>query len=167
VGTSIPTSVHSRGFPGWAAPLAAVIAACAILSLIGWNAVRLAKGQVSLSDLACVGDPTDPCNWSTYRVENNTGGPVVLRECMHHCGRGDRRLDPVAVRAGETTSDDSVIALVGDRAWWEMRSSSNQLLGCLVLDGHRHKHDGDLVLVSSVRPCSASAPSSPTQARTR
>jgi hypothetical protein len=86
VGTSIPTSVHPRGFPGWAALFAAAIAAGAILSLIGRNAVRLAKGQVSLADLACVGDPTDPCNWSTYRVENNTGGPVVLRECMHHCG---------------------------------------------------------------------------------
>jgi hypothetical protein len=135
------------------------------LSLIGWNAVRLAKGEVSLSDLACIGDPTDPCNWSSYRVANNTGGAVVLRECMHHCGKGDRRLDPVAVKAGGTTSDDAVTALVGDRAWWEMRSSSNQLLGCLVLDGHRHKHDGDLVLVSSVRPCRANAPSSPTQAR--
>jgi hypothetical protein len=146
--------------------LVGTIAACSVCSLISWNAVRLAEGQVSLSDLACVGDPTDPCNWSSYRVENDTGGPVVLRECMHHCGEGDRRLDPVSLRAGGTTSDDAVTALVGDRAWWEMRSSSNQSLGCLVLDGHRHKRDGDLVLVSSVRPCRASAPSSPAQART-
>jgi hypothetical protein len=157
--------VRPRGFPGWVALFAGTIAAGSVLSLIGWNAVRLAKGQVSLSDLACVGDPTDPCNWSSYRVENNASGPVVLRECMHHCGRGDRRLDPVAVRTGETTSGDAVTALVGDRAWWEVRLSSNQLLGCLVLDGHRSKHDGDLVLVSSVRPCRVNAPSSPTQAR--
>ena len=160
---SIPASVRPRSFSGWAALFAGTVAACAVLSLIGWNAVRLAKGQVSLSDLACVGDPTDPCNWSSFRVENDTGRPVILRECMHHCGGGDRRLDPVAVRTGEMTSDDAVTALVGDRAWWEVRSSSNQLLGCLVLDGHRHKHDGNLVLISAVQPCRTNAPSSPTR----
>jgi hypothetical protein len=166
VGKSTPASVRPLGFPRWVAPFAGAIAASAVLSLIGWNAVRLAKGEVSPSDLACVGDPTDSCNWSSYRVENNAGGPVVLRECMHHCGKSDRRLDPVAVRAGRTTLDDAVTALVGDRAWWEMRSNSNQLLGCLVLDGHRHKHDGDLVLVSSVGLCRADALSSPTRVRT-
>ena len=109
--------------------------------------MRLAEGQVSLSDLTCVDDPTDPCNWSSYRVKNDSAVPVVLRECMHHCGSGHRRLDPVLVKIDETTSGDAVTALVGDRAWWEVRSSSNRLLGCLVLDGHRHKHDADLVVV--------------------
>jgi hypothetical protein len=166
VGKTTRASVRPRGFPGRVAVFAGAIAASVIVSLIGWNAVRLAEGEVSLTELACVGDPTDPCNWSSYRVENNTGGAVVLRECMHQCGKGDRRLDPVAVRAGGITSDDAVTALVGDRAWWEMRSNSNQLLGCLVLDGHRHKHDGDLVLVSSVGLCRADALSSPTRVRT-
>ena len=161
--TSIPASLRPRGFSGWVALFAGTVAVCTVLSLIGWNAVRLVKGQVSVSDLACVGDPTDPCNWSSYRVENDTGGPVILRECMHHCGTGDRRLDPVAVRTGGTTSGDAVTALVRGRAWWEGRSSSNSFLGCLVLDGHGRKHDGDLVLVSYVRPCRANAPSSPTR----
>jgi hypothetical protein len=164
VGTSIPTYVHPRGFPGWAALFAAAIAACAILSLIGWNAMRLAKGQVSLSDLACVGDPTDPCNWSSYRVKNDSAVPVVLRECMHHCGSGDRPLDPVLVKIDETTLGDAVTAQVAGRAWWEVRASSNRLLGCLVLDGHRHKHDGALVVVSSVQPCRMNSPTTPARA---
>jgi hypothetical protein len=164
VRTSIPASVRPRGFPGRVALFAGTFAACAVLSLIGWNAVRLAKGQVSLSDLACLGDPTDPCNWSSYRVKNDSAVPVVLRECMHHCGSGDRRLDPVLVKIDETTSGDAVTALVADRAWWEVRSSSNRLLGCLVLDGHRHKHDGDLVVVSSVQPCRVNSPTTPARA---
>src|SRR5438046_2106321 len=101
VRVSIPVSVHPRGFRGWAAFLTGSVAVCAVLSLIGWNAVRLAEGQVSVSELACVGDPTDPCNWSGYRVENDTALPVVLRECMHHCGSGDRRLDPMFVKSDE------------------------------------------------------------------
>jgi hypothetical protein len=161
---SIPASVHPRGGWGWAALCAGTFAASAVLSLVGWNAVRLASGQVSLSDLACVGDPTDPCNWSSYRVQNDTDAPVVLRECMQSCARGDRRLDPVSVKTGEVTSGHAVTALVGGRAWWEVRSSSNHLLGCLVLDGHRHKQDGDLVRVSFVQPCRANAPMTPTRA---
>jgi hypothetical protein len=149
---SIPASVHPRGGWGWAALCAGTFAASAVLSLVGWNAVRLASGQVSLSDLACVGDPTDPCNWSSYRVQNDTGAPVVLRECMQSCARGDRRLDPVSVKTGEVTSGHAVTAMVGGRARWEVRSTSNHVLGCLVLYGHRHKQDGDLVRVSFVQP---------------
>jgi len=134
----------------------------AILTLVAWNAARLARGEVSFSELACV-DPTDSCNYSTYRVLNDTTGPVLLRECMHHCGRGDRRLDPIVVESGRTTSGAAVPALVGSRNWWEVESLSHSRLGCLVLDGHRHKRDGDLVDVSAVGPCSANAARTPVQ----
>ena len=154
-------SLWCRGFGGRLALLGGILVACAIGALIGWNAVRLAKGQVSLSELACV-DPTDPCNWSTYRVENDMAEPVVLRECLHHCGSGDRRLDPVFVGIGRT-SRDVLTASIGSRAWWEVRSTSHRLLGCLVLDGHQHKQDGAVVVVSSAEPCSADAASTPTR----
>lgn len=152
-----------RGLGRWVGLLGGLVVACAILALIGWNVVRLAEGQVSVSELACI-DVTDPCNYSSYSVKNDAALPVVLRECMHHCGRGDRRLDPVSIDVARTTSNDAVTALVGSRAWWEVRSSSNHLLGCLVLDGHQHKHDGDVVVVSSVQPCRAHASSTPARA---
>ena len=134
-----------------------------MLALVGWNALRLAEGRVSVSELACV-DPTDPCNYSTYRVENDTGAPVVLRECMHHCGSGDQRLDPVSIDVGRTTAGDAVTALVSSRDWWEVRTSSHRLIECLVLEGHRHKHDGDAVVASSAEPCRAHALSTPARA---
>ena len=146
----------------WIGLVGAAVLACAIASLIAWNAVRVAKGDVTISELTCL-DPTDACNWSAYRVRNDTGVPVVLRECMHHCGSGDRRLDPIDIAPGHMSPNDvrHVSALVGDRAWWEVRTQSGRLLGCLVLDGHRHKRDGDRVVVSAAAPCHADAPTTP------
>jgi hypothetical protein len=149
-----------RGFGEWFGFLGGIVVGCAVLALIGWNAIRLADGRVTVSELACI-DPTDPCNWSSYRVENDTAVQVVLRRCMQHCGNGDRRLDPIVIESGRTTSTEAVTALVGSRAWWEVWSSSQGWVGCLVLDGHHHKRDGDVVLVSYVQPCRAGAVSTP------
>jgi hypothetical protein len=157
---SLAGSFRRRGIAGKVGLVVAICVGCAILTLVAWNAVRLARGQVSFSELACV-DPTDPCNYSTYRVHNDTTGPVVLRECMHHCGRGDRLLDPIVVESGRTTSEAAVTALVGSRNWWEVESVSDRRLGCLVLDGHGHKRDGDLVDVSAIGPCSTNAARTP------
>jgi hypothetical protein len=162
----IRESVQRHGPRGLAGRLVGAVLACAILTLIAWNGVRLATGQVTASELACI-DPTDPCNYSTYRVLNDTGTPVVLRECIHHCGAGDRRLDPVPVRNGTTTSGDAVTALVGSSAWWEVLSRSNRSLGCLVLDGHKHKRDGDLVRVSALGRCAPDAAPTPARAAPR
>jgi hypothetical protein len=167
--------VRRRGIkrPSWIAPVEGVgdwvglsvgfVVVCAIIALVTWNVVRLSEGKVTLDDLACI-DPTDSCNFSKYRVQNDTTRPVVLRECSHHCGEGDRRLDPIDVAAGGLTPDDEfsgVTALVGKRAWWEVRTRTGQLLGCLVLDGHPHKRDGDLVAISAARPCGTHAAATP------
>lgn len=130
----------------------------ALVTLIVWNVVRLADGKVTVSDLACV-DPTDSCNWSNYRVINDTDTPVVLRECLHQCGNGDRRLEPILVAPNATTSDDGnqVTASVGGRNWWAVQTVSGHQIGCLVLDGHSSKRDGDLVLVSSARRCGSAS----------
>jgi hypothetical protein len=68
---------------------------------------------------------------------------------------GERRGDPVLVDAGQTTANDEVRALIKERKWWQVETRLGQRIGCLVLDGHLHKHDGDIVLVSSARPCSS------------
>jgi hypothetical protein len=145
----------------WLAVLFGVVVACALLALVSWNVWRLAEGKVTWSELTCV-DPTDACNWSSYRVVNDSRAPVVLRACSHHCGDGDRRLDPVYVEPGAVTPDDvyrGVKATVGSRDWWEVQTPSAVTLGCLVLDGHAHKRDGDLVQVSSAGSCGPQSPS--------
>jgi hypothetical protein len=149
----------------WLGLLGGALVLAALVALIAWNVVRLADGKVTVSDLACV-DPTDPCNWSSYRVINDTDTPVVLRECLHQCGNGDRRLEPILVASKATTPNNGhqVTANVGGRSWWAVKTVSGQQIGCLVLDGHSSKRDGYLVLVSSARRCgSASVPTTPYQ----
>ncbi len=155
MGPRRPSWFEPVGGPGeWVGFLGGVLVVAAVLALLGWNVVRLAEGKVSASELACV-DPTDPCNWSTYRVLNDTAAPVSLRECDDRCQRVDRRLEAVVVPSGAITDGEQVRAVVGSREWWEVRSLSGRLLGCMVLDGHPDKHDGDLVRVSSRAPCSS------------
>ena len=69
----IRESVQRHGLRGLTGGLVAAVLACAVLALIAWNVVRLATGQVAPSELACI-DPTDPCNYSTYRVLNDKIG---------------------------------------------------------------------------------------------
>lgn len=113
-------------------------------------------GPRSLRQAGCL-DPTDSCNWSVIIVRNDTPRSVALRGCLHHCGQGDSRLDPVVVASHGSspyTQFGSVTALTGDLAWWEVRDySSGKPMGCLTLDGHPDKADGDIVAVSQARPC--------------
>jgi hypothetical protein len=136
----------------WVGLLGGIAVAAAVLAVIGWNVARLTEGKTTVEALACV-DPTDPCNWSSYRVANDSNAPVVLRECVHRCESGDRKLDPILVAPGTMSSSDQVRATVGARNWWEVQTVSGHQIGCLVLDGHSSKHDGDTVRVSSARRC--------------
>jgi hypothetical protein len=89
-------------------------------------------------------------------VANDSGHEVSLRECLHHCGEGDQRLDPVAVAAGERSPAKqygSVTALTGTRNWIAVESPTGRTLGCLIVDGHPDKRDGDLVRVSQMAAC--------------
>jgi hypothetical protein len=115
-------------------PLGGIVVALVFLALVGWNVVRLAEGETTVEALACV-DPTDPCNWSSYRVANDSNAPVVLRECEHRCESGDRRLDPILVAPGTLSSSDRVRAAVGARDWWEAQTvSGHQLVASSSMD---------------------------------
>jgi hypothetical protein len=155
MGLKRPSWFHPVRGPGeWVAFLAGIALIPAFLALVAWNVVRLADGQETFSELVCV-DPTDPCNWSSYRVLNDTGAAIVLRECDDRCQHVDRRLEAIVVPPGATTVGEEVRATVESRNWWEVRTQSGRLLGCLVLDGHAHKRDGDVVRASSLAPCSS------------
>jgi hypothetical protein len=144
-----------HGFGDWVGFLLGILVGAVVLAVIGWGAVRLAQGEITFSEPTCI-DFTDPCNWSSYRVFNDTGKLIVLRECDDRCQPGDGRSDPIIVGAGAITRDDvyEVRASVKERDWWAVESRTGRQIGCLVLDGHPHKHDGDVVLASAVQPCS-------------
>jgi hypothetical protein len=85
---------------------------------------------------------------------------VSLRGCIHHCDKGDQRLDPVVVAAGgrsPATQYGGVSALTGTRSWVAVESVLGKTLGCLVVDGHPDKSDGDLVRVTEMEPCGDSS----------
>jgi hypothetical protein len=125
--------------------------------VVSWPHVHLSVSGVGhgVNQFFCGLDPTDPCNWSLVVVRNDTTAPVVLRECMHHCGNGDQLLDPIDVAPGATSPRDQyagVPALTYERTWVAV-SSRGRRVGCLVLDGHHTKRDGDVVRVSEAGPC--------------
>jgi hypothetical protein len=114
-----------------------------------------ACGPHSVRQATCF-DPTDDCNYSVVVVENDSERPVTLRECVHHCGKGGQRLDPVVVAAGGRSPAKQyggISALTGERNWVAVESTRGKTLGCLVVDGHADKRDGDLVRVSQMGPC--------------
>jgi hypothetical protein len=130
----------------------AVLAGIILIGLLGHRAVQA----------TCGFDPTDDCNWSVIVVRNDAKSPVELRACVHHCGQGDRRLDPVEVEVDEASPAQQyggVYANTGGLNWSEVTDrATGRRLGCLVLRGHSNKTDGDVVLVSQARPCSVKQP---------
>ena len=106
--------------------------------------------------LACGFDPTDSCNWSVAVVENDTQRTIRLLPCGHHCGSGDQFLDPITVQRGRRSPASQyggLEVLTGDVSWIAVDTASGQRLGCLVIDGHARKRDGDLFSVSQMERC--------------
>ena len=116
---------------------------------------------------------SDTCLWSVYRVRNDTASPVVLRECAHRCGPRDLRFPgriDVAPAQLTAKSVDEVVATVPvpffhvhDRHWWEVRSQTGSLIGCLILASRPQGRTGEsvTVVVSSAGPCGVDAPATP------
>jgi hypothetical protein len=51
-----------------------------------------------------------------------------------------------------------VYALTGVKNWYAVEDAAGKTLGCLVIDGHPDKEDGDVVLVSEKRQCTPEQP---------
>jgi hypothetical protein len=128
-----------RDWIGYLARIAAGLAVFASIAAIGQY---MDRHDITVSEAICGFDASDPCNYSSYRVRNDIGAPVVLNVDEGY----PIRLDP-----GATTDEPS--AVVRERETWEVRTPSGSLLGCLVLSGHRHKRDGDRLSVSGAGSC--------------
>src|SRR5262249_43345440 len=105
--------------------------AAAILGMAGLFAFTVASGRMSLGDALC--SPGDPCRFTTYRVRNDTGRPVLVSECAHHCGPGDEILRSNGTSIAAGGAGGTVSTHVYDREWWEVSTKAGRQLGCLVL----------------------------------
>jgi len=131
----------------------------ALIGAVGFRLTSASHVARALDQVTCGLDPTDPCNWSLVVVKNDTHAAVLLEPCEHHGGEGDHCGPPIAVPRGARSTRDQyegVQALTGTRTWVAIVQSGRRL-GCLVLDGHSTKRDGDLVLASEARGCGNSA----------
>jgi hypothetical protein len=160
--------------PEWFQPLDSVSEWLGFLggfAVLGLLVVLIGGGMWSpIPSWSCI-RLSDTCMASVYRVRNDTASAVVLRECAHRCGPRDLRFpERVEVPPGQMTrkSVDEVVATVPfihlhERDWWEVRSRTGSLIGCLVLAGHRHGRTGEnnVVAVSSSGPCGVDAPATP------
>ena len=94
-------------------------------------------------------DPTDPGNYSTVSVLNDTSRAVVLDDCLGaYCGleQGSMLLEP-----GQRTSVDAACASSGpDMTSWRLRGGGS-LLGYIAVNTPR-KHDGLVFVVSHASP---------------
>lgn len=154
--------------PSWMEPISGVgdwiavtLGALVVLGIAAVVALLL-SGSITDADIdyyTCL-MPNEPCRESAYRVTNDTSTAVLVRECLNHCGKGDERLEPVTILPGRTTGTEypyPIGADVGLHTWFEVLTVSGRRRGCLVLDGHRRKHDGDRVVISAATPCRTSA----------
>lgn len=127
----------SSGFPS-----AAVVAAFGLLVAADISDQRAGCGSV---------DPTDPANYSTQTIVNDTAHAVVVDHCSGaYCHPAYL---PVRLAPGQRFHDDAACAASGaDMTSWRITRSDGTTLGFISVDTPR-KHDG---LVFHVSRASAS-----------
>jgi hypothetical protein len=139
--------------------LLVVSAWIALIGAVAFGFTSVGRVGHALDRVTCGLDPTDSCNWSVVIVKNDTRATVLLEPCEHHGGKGDDCGPPIVVAPGATSSRDQyegVQAITGLKTWVAVVQRGRRI-GCLVLDGHSSKRDGDLVLVSEARRCGDSS----------
>jgi hypothetical protein len=95
-------------------------------------------------------DPTDPANYSTVIVRNNTTSPVVLSDCSgFYCdpGRLPAHLDP-----GKSFRDHAACNATGaDMTSWSVSTQTGSSLGYIAVDSPKSR-EGLVFDVSRASP---------------
>lgn len=83
-------------------------------------------------------DPTDPANYSSIRIVNDTGEPVVIDDCQG----GYCQLDqPEVLAAGEQITDHAACGATGsDMTSWRVRRRDGQLAGYIAVDSPKSQN---------------------------
>lgn len=84
-------------------------------------------------------DPTDPANYSSIRIVNDTGSPVVVDDCRGaYC-----QLDgPERLASGQQITDDAACGAAGrDMTSWRVRGSDGHLLGYVAVESAKSRND--------------------------
>jgi hypothetical protein len=109
------------------------------VALVGGGLILAAQ---AIDDRAGCGsvDPTDPANYSTITLVNDTPAAAIIDDCSGaYC-----RPDELAIRLapGQRSDADAACGVSGsDMTSWRVRSSDDAVLGYVAVDTPR-KHDG-------------------------
>jgi hypothetical protein len=91
-------------------------------------------------------DPTDPANYSSISILNDTSKPVRLDACVGDYCRGYNV--PTELQPGQRFQDHAACAASGrDMTSWRISAGDGRLLGYIAVDTPR-KHDGLVYPVS-------------------
>jgi hypothetical protein len=81
-------------------------------------------------------DPTDPANYSTVTIRNDTSETVVIDACPGAYCHADQL--PVQLQPGMAYSDDAACGVTGaDMTAWRIRSPSGTTLGWVAVASRR------------------------------
>jgi hypothetical protein len=121
------------------------LASTPILVLLG----ALIAAEVADDRVGCGSvDPTDPANYSTVRILNDTSRAVVLDDCL---GAYCAEQDSILLEPRQRTSVDAACASSGpDMTSWRL-TGGGSLLGYIAVNTPR-KHDGLVFVVSHASP---------------
>jgi hypothetical protein len=85
-------------------------------------------------------DPTDPANYSTVTIVNDTPSPVVVGHCVGSYCRVDQL--PARLAAGQRFTGNAACGVSGsDMTSWQLTGGDGRTLGFVAVDTPR-KHDG-------------------------
>src|SRR3954453_488334 len=109
------------------------IPAALIVALVG----LLMAAQAAMDRAGCGSvDPTDPANYSTVTIQNDTNTAVVLDDCPGaECQVGQL---PARLLPGQRYRDDAACRAAGaDMTSWRVRTADGRLLGYIAVSTPR------------------------------
>lgn len=83
-------------------------------------------------------DPTDPANYSSIRIVNDTGEPVVIDDCQGSYCQLDQ---PEVLAPGQQITDHAACGATGsDMTSWRVRRPDGQLAGYIAVDSPKSQN---------------------------
>jgi len=119
--------------------------------ILGAILFALIAAQVASTVTGCGSiDPTDPANYSTVSILNDTSQPVIIKDCPGaYC---DSNVLPARLNPGGRFTDNAACGATGaDMTSWKVTRVDGRVLGYIAVDSPRSQ-DGLVYKVSRASP---------------
>jgi hypothetical protein len=127
-----PWSTKRRVITGFGIAVATLVVVSVIGFMVFIEATDSAAGCGSV-------DPTDPANYSTVTIVNDTSSPVVLSDCPGTYCHPD--LLPANLDPGKSFSDDAACGSTGaDMTSWRVSTPTGRPLGYIAVDSPKSRN---------------------------